>query len=119
MKLTWDRIGVIAGALVAVGTVLYGLGYGWPWPEKKDVDGIKDRENTHYQQIRQDLVDVHRGLDDQHVDSLLTQKSILLMQEGVERKAHDADSAAQTRARIEWLDQRLAHPNRAAPPLPE
>ena len=118
MNISFERVGVIATAAVAMGGILAGLGYGWPWYANADGIKLAGTVASQQQQMQQYNYSFQRGLSDEHVNSLLLQKSILLMQKAAEIKAHDYDAATQTQARIDWLDWQIQHPDRKAPPAP-
>lgn len=116
--MTLERIGVITGAVVSVGAILAGLGYGWPWYANADGIKLADTVNAQQRQMQMNNYSFQRGLTDEHVNSLLLQKSILIMQKAAQAHARDFDAAAQTQARIDWLDWQIQHPEQKAPPAP-
>lgn len=118
VQITTVKIGIVVGTFISVATASAMLGYNAPWYTRAEGLALAMAEYTDHKETIQSLNELRKGLDDGHVNALLTQKSILLMQKDAESKARDEYAAQDTQARIEWINSQLRHPNQAPPPPP-
>lgn len=107
--MTWERAGVIIGAVIGLGTIGGYLGYGTPWMSAAAGTTLEQdvRQLAHAQQDA--ATTEKRDAISNRVTNLQTQKTILLLEQTKFKPGTDAYALVQSQ--IDTVNYQIKHPN--------